>query len=126
MSSIRPSRGSLTRYLQTVTRLVSLVLAVAAGLCAAILLAYGPTVHFDGETATCPGIIATSEGGIGVPSDLGPGYTRACDDKQREWAVFAGLAALVSLGAGSVFVLSRPDQEQDAVSSGGSHHPALG
>jgi len=118
--------GGVTRYLLTVTRLVSLVLAIAAGLCAAILLASGPTVHYDGKTATCPGIIATSEGGVGVPSDIGPGYTRACDDKQREWLVFAGLAALVSFGAGSVFVFSRPDQEHVALSSRGSHHPARG
>ena len=118
--------GGVRGYLLTVTRLVSLVLAVAAGLCAAILLASGPTVHFDGETAACPGIIATSEGGIGLPSDLGPGYTRACDDKQREWSVLAGLAALVSFGAGSVFVFSRRDQEDVALSARGSHHPARG
>lgn len=108
----------------TVTRLVSLVLAVAAGLCAAILLAAGPTVQVEGHTLGCPGIIATSEGGIGIPSDIGQRYVRACDDKQQEWAVIAGLAALVSFGAGSVFVLSQRDREPDAVSSHGSHDPA--
>jgi hypothetical protein len=117
-------RRRLTGYLLTVTRLVSLVLAISAGLCAAILLAAGPTVHFEGHTLGCPGIIATSEGGIGIPSDIGQGYVRACDDKQQQWAVFAGLAALVSFGAGSVFVLSRRDRKHDALSSRGSHDPA--
>lgn len=92
------------------TRTVCLAIAVAAGLCAAILVAAGPTVNYDGKTATCPGIIATSEGGNGIHSDVGPGYTRACEDKQHEWSVLAGLAALVALGAGAVAQLSRRPQ----------------
>ena len=106
------------------TRAVCLVVAVAAGLCAAILLASGPTVHYDGKTAKCPGIIATSEGGNGIHSDVGPGYTRACEDKQREWSVLAGLAAFVSLGAGSVAHFSRWDQGVSTVTSPSSEYPA--
>jgi hypothetical protein len=109
------------------TRRACLVLAVAAGLAAAFLLASGPTVHYDGKTAMCPGIIATDAGqpvggGGGVGnivdgSSMGRGYVRACDDKQREWSVLAGLAALVSVAAGSVAYFSGRDRERVAVGS---------
>lgn len=99
------------------TRILCLVGAVAAGLCAAILLASGPTVHYNGKTATCPGIIATSEGGVGISSDYGHGYTRACEDKQHEWSVLAGLAAFVALGAGSVAQFSGRDRGAPTVTS---------
>lgn len=106
------------------TRVICLAIAVAAGVCAAILLASAPAVHVNGETARCPGIIATSEGGNGIHSDVGPGYTRACEDRQREWSILAGLAAFVSLGAGSVAQLSRREQGAPAVRSHSMEHPA--
>ena len=93
------------------TRALCLVLAVAAGLCAALLLASGPTVHYGGKTAACPGIIVSSEGGGDAYFGDERGYKRACDGKQREWSVLAGLAALVCVGAGSAVQLSRRDRE---------------
>lgn len=82
-------------------------------------------MHYDGRTSTCPGIIVSSEGG-GVDPDLGRAYVRACEDKQREWSVLAGLAALVCLGAGSVADFSRRDGEADAVPARVGHDPAPG
>jgi len=106
------------------TRAVCLVLAVAAGLCAAILLASGPTVHVNGKAAACPGIIATTEGGNVVDSHAGHGYLRACGDEQREWSVLAGLAAVVSLGAGSVAQFSRRDREAPTLPPSPRHDAA--
>ncbi len=92
------------------TRIASLVLAVASGVCAAVLLAWGPTVHVQGHTRTCAGVIASAESG-----DPEPGRHRRegpCDEKQRQWSVLAGLAAFVCLSAGSVSVLSRREEEE--------------
>jgi hypothetical protein len=102
-----------------VTRIVSLALAIATGLCAAVLVAWGPTVHFRGATTSCPGIIASAESHelpeprssqSGDPVSRGLG--RACADKQRQWSVLAGLAAFVCLSAGSVAVLSRREEQE--------------
>jgi hypothetical protein len=89
-----------------VTRIVSLVLAVASGVCAAVLLAWGPTVHVQGHTRTCAGIIATAE------SDSPGRASGPCAAKQRQWALLAGFATLVCLSAGSVSRLSGREQEE--------------
>jgi hypothetical protein len=88
-----------------VTRIVSLALAIVTGLCAAVLVAWGPTVQFRGHTRSCNGIIASAES---YPYGRGSG---PCHDKERQWAMLAGLAAFVCLSAGSVALLSRRDEE---------------
>jgi hypothetical protein len=54
-----------------------------------------------------------------VDSDTGRGYVRACQGRQREWSVLAGVAALVSLGAGSVAQFSQGDREPPDTSARG-------
>jgi hypothetical protein len=93
-----------------VTRIVSLALAIATGLCAAVLLAWGPTVHYRGSTHVCAGIIASAEG-----YELGR-ESVPCHDKERQWALLAGVAAFVCLSTGSVALLSR--REEDLVRTG--------
>jgi hypothetical protein len=74
-------------------RRIWLLVAIASGLCAAILLASSPTVEVDGRTVTCNAAIAGWESGA---ADVGP-----CADKRHQWELLAGLAALVCAGAGS-------------------------
>ncbi|MFC4785460.1 hypothetical protein ACT8ZV_13355 [Nocardioides sp. MAHUQ-72] len=95
------------------TRVVCLALAVAAGVCAALLLASAPTVSYAGQTGTCEALLVSAENDDVAnprphPSNaVEAAHQRACDAKQREWSALAGLAALVCVTAGSVALLSR-------------------
>ena len=83
-------------------RRICLLIAIASGLCGAILLAASPTVEVDGETVACGAVIAAWESGA---DDTGP-----CADKRQQWEVLAGLAALVCAGAGSYVKLGGRDE----------------
>ena len=97
-------------------RVVSFALAVAAGLCAALLVASSPTVHVDGRAESCPGIIVSAESVAGGPRGA---VAAACDEKEHDWALLAGLAALLCLTCGSVAHFSAspdPDRPVELVS----------
>ena len=76
-------------------RKICLLVAIAAGLCAGILLAASPTVEVNGETVACGAMIERWESGIAGDS------TGPCADKNQQWELLAGLAVLVCAGAGS-------------------------
>jgi len=106
-------------------RYVSLALAVAFGLCAAVLVATSPTVHYRGATRTCSSIIVGAEAGDAGDQDVGASssgrvdeqLSQACDETVHRWSVLAGLAALLCVAVGSVGLLSRrPDSAEAELS----------
>lgn len=108
-------------------RYVCLTLAVAFGLCAAVLVATSPTVHYRGATRSCSSIIVSAEAGDAGAAD--PGTTtpervdqhlsQACSETMHRWSVLAGLAALLCVAVGSVGLLSRrPDSAEVGLSPG--------
>lgn len=102
-------------------RIVSLVLAVGFGLAAALLLVTGPTVHVDGESLRCPGIIVSGESEYrdlhGRAPDARDG---ACDRAERRWSWYAGGAALLCATAGSVALLTRRDEAERSAAHAGA------
>jgi hypothetical protein len=108
-------------------RHVCLALAVGLGLCAGLLVATSPTVHYRGASRSCTSIIVSAEAGEAGSTDLGTTVpervdehlSQACSDTRHRWSVLAGLAALLCVGVGSVGLLSRrPDPAGAGLSPG--------
>ena len=93
-------------------RVLWILVAVAAGITAAVLLTARPTIVVDGEKWTCQGVLVTAEaraGGSHLPSGS------ACDGVQDRWTWYAGGAALVCLvaGTGVAFRLPRSGADEE-------------
>ena len=105
-------------------RYVCLTLAVAFGLCAAVLVATSPTVHYRGATRSCSSIIVSAEAGAADPGTttserVDQHLSQACSETMHRWSVLAGLAALLCVAFGSVGLLSRrPDSAEVGLSPG--------
>jgi hypothetical protein len=102
-------------------RIVSLVLAIGLGLCAAVLAASAGTVSYQGDVRTCSGPIVTAETDEAFrpapDGDVDRELTRACDRKDDQYLALAGLAALLCVVAGTVAAFSRRDGEENEFSS---------
>ncbi|WP_248581448.1 hypothetical protein [Nocardioides sp. InS609-2] len=84
-------------------RIVSFVLAVAFGLCAGVLAVSGATVAYAGQTRHCAGPIVSMEIGDVTPpittNATDRALTQACERKDDQYLLLAGLAGLLCLAA---------------------------
>jgi hypothetical protein len=118
-------------------RRICLGIAVLTGLGSALLLGGAPTVHYDGQWASCGSPIADAYAPDGAPDDRAAtppprgdhaAYVdyrvgQLCDQQQDRWTVLAGLGVLVSLLAATGAQVSREDEA--VVTNDSDPEPAL-